>query len=106
MKYTIAVLAAAHADVEQIIDWLEERSKAGVIHWIESYEAALDVLTQEPERHALAPEASVLQRPVRQLLFRTRRGRRYRLIYLVDGMEVQILRVRTPSERPLDSSDI
>ncbi len=46
-----------------------------------------------------------VQLPIKQVFFRTRRGRSYRAIFLIVGDEVRILRVRGPGQDSIDSDE-
>ena len=43
---------------------------------------------------------------VRQALFKTRRGRIYRMLFTIVGNEVRILRVRGPGQAPVVADDV
>lgn len=106
MSFHVRVLTAAHRDADVITEWLMDRSLTGAEHWVDAYQSALVALRQTPDRHSLAPEAGVVEQPIRQFFFKTRFGRRYRLIFLIVGSEVRVLRVRAPGEAPLNEFDI
>jgi len=59
-----------------------------------------------PESYAQAPESLPLSRDLRQAFFKTRRGRRYRIVFEVNEQEVIILRVRGPAQAPLRRRDL
>jgi hypothetical protein len=44
--------------------------------------------------------------PVREVLFGTRKGLTYRIVFTVEDGEVQILRIRGPGQAPVDPSDL
>jgi plasmid stabilization system protein ParE len=105
MTYLVRVLPAAEQDLDLIVDRLSAKAVSGAAAWIEAYEHALNSLLQQPERNALAIEARRVRQPIREYLFKTRHGHRYRLIYLVVENEVRVLRIRAPGERLLRLSD-
>lgn len=105
MSYWIHVLPAAQGDLELIVDRLLARAVSAAANWIEAYEQALATLAEQPERHALSLESKRLRMPIRDLLFKTSQGQRYRLIYLVVGDEVRVLRVRAPGQPSLRKKD-
>jgi hypothetical protein len=77
------------------------RSPQGAISWTEAYLSAVRKLSVDPLRPALAPESREFEFELRQLLFRTRRGRTYRILYRVDSEGVEVLHVRGPGQRPI-----
>jgi hypothetical protein len=46
----------------------------------------------------LAPESAEVDYPVQQFLFKTPRGRKYRILYTIVGDEVRVLHVRGPGQ--------
>ena len=105
-RFQVILLRLAREDVDSIYEWLTERSPAGASRW---YSALLDAsksLETVPDRHALAPEASEVTEPVRQCLFRTRAGRLYRILFVIAGCEVRILRVRGPGQQLIATNDV
>jgi len=80
MKYQVVVLRQAEEDVQTIFDWLAKRSPAGARSWYKAFEGALDRLEDEAERFSSAPERQFFAEAIRQCLFKTRSGRRYRIL--------------------------
>lgn len=103
MTYEPFLLPRADADVESIIRFLAERSPQGAITWRERWEQVLDQLRTAPLECGLAPESADYDVDVRQLLFKTRRGRTYRALFTVVGRGVFILYVRAPGQNLLRS---
>ena len=106
MSFTVRTLPQAEFDAQQIYDWINERSPDGSRRWWEAFLVACDNLKQDPARYSLAPEARWCDREIRQLLFRTRRGRYYRLLYLIVEAEVRIIRVRGPGQPDLSPDEL
>lgn len=97
-SYKIAVLKPASHDVQEQFDYIRQRSPIGAEAWYEAYLAALERLKLDPLGPGAAPENYHVEDDVRQVLFTTRRGLPYRIIYTVVGNEVRILRVRGPGQ--------
>ena len=96
----------ASQDIRRIVRWLRKRSQKGAASWLRSmWQAALNI-AEDAERYGYASEADNLTEPVREALFKTRRGRRYRIIFVFTDSKVRILRVRRPGERPLRDRDL
>ncbi len=98
MSFSVEISDQAHADVQIIYDYIAERAPAGARRWYEAYQAALDKLEANANRHPLAPESNYFPDEVRQLLFKTRRGHRYRILYSLFGSRVVVLHVRGPGQ--------
>jgi len=92
---------AAKDDVRAILTWIEQRSPAGAEAWYGAWMDALRTLGERAEALAEAPESDDHAEPVRQLLFKTKRGRRYRALFVVRGDAAFVLHVRGPGQDTL-----
>jgi plasmid stabilization system protein ParE len=106
MAYTVRTLPRAEFDAQQIYDWIKEQSPQGAERWWWAFLDACDRLKQQPLSYALAPEAEWSDREVRQILFKTPRGRYYRALYVVVEDEVRVLRVRGPGQPDLQADEL
>jgi hypothetical protein len=106
VKFTVVVLRRAKVDAQGIYDWIAERSEQGAAQWARVYGEALLALRGNPDQHAISPESDALGISIRQSLFKTRRGRTYRLLYQIIGGEVRVLRVRGPGQAPITQDDV
>jgi plasmid stabilization system protein ParE len=106
MRYTVRTLPRAEFDAQQIYEWIRERSPEGARSWWFAFENACETLERDPNSYALAPEAEVTGRELRQMLFKTRRGRYYRALYVVIDDEVRIVRVRGPGQPDLMDDEL
>jgi plasmid stabilization system protein ParE len=106
MRYKIAILRRADADVQTIYNWLKKRSTDGAIRWLEAFRAAIQRLTADAATHAKGAESSKLRVDILECYFKTRHGRRYRIVYLIAGDHIRVLRVRGPGQRLLRRSDL
>jgi plasmid stabilization system protein ParE len=101
MNRPVRILNRARADVDEQFNWLVGRSLQGAISWYLAFGRAVDIMGASPESYPLAPESERLQCELRQALFKTRRGRNYRIIFQVNEDAVTILRVRGPAQAPM-----
>ena len=106
MSRTIRILERARADVDAIFNWIAPRSIRGSISWYLAFRRAIDRIGESPESFAEAAESHRLGRPLREALFKTRRGRTYRIVFEVSEAEILILRVRGPGQAPLRRRDL
>src|SRR4051794_16739043 len=106
MPYDVRVLPRAEFDLQQIYNWLGERSPEGARRWWLAFEEAVGRIKQQPSRPALAPESKWLDRELRQLLFKTAHGRYYRALYVIVETEVRIVRVRGPGQPELAAEEL
>jgi plasmid stabilization system protein ParE len=106
MSRTLRILERARADVDAIFNWLAPRSVRGSISWYLAFRRAIDRIGESPEGFAEAGESYRLGRPLREALFKTRRGRTYRIVFEMTETDVLILRVRGPGQAPLRRRDL
>jgi plasmid stabilization system protein ParE len=104
--YRVVILRRADADTNAIYVWLAKRSVAGAGRWYRAFLNAAASLSNNPFRCGSAPESVAVGYDVRQHLFKTPRGRKYRLLYLVTGDEVRVLRIRGPGQAPVTGADL
>jgi plasmid stabilization system protein ParE len=106
MTYSVRVLRRARDDVNAIFQWIHERSPAGAANWHAAWLEAADSIAVNPFHFALAAENDQFDYEVRERFFKTRRGRRYRIVFTIVESEVRILRVRGPGQRPLQADEV
>jgi len=56
------------------------------------------LLQDTADRHGLAPESAGHPFEIRQIAFRTRRGRGYRSLYTIQGNDVFVMHIRAPGQ--------
>jgi plasmid stabilization system protein ParE len=106
MPFSVRLLPRAENDVQHIFNWLSDRSPAGARYWWVAFDEACLRLAADPAIYPRAPEAELTGRNVRHMLFRTRKGRFYRLLYLTEGERITILRVRGRGQPELSDDEI
>lgn len=105
-RYVVRVSPVAEADVARIMSWLAGYSKQGAANWYASFCLAIQSIETHPTAYAVAAEAEVLGREFRERLFRTPRGRHYRLLYTIEGDEIRVFHVRGPGQPLLNNDDL
>ncbi len=88
----------AKRNVNTIYEWIAERSSAGANRWYRNLLDALDQLSNDAERYSEAPESDRFSETIRNLTFRMRSGRTYRLLFTISDDEVHVLFVRGPGQ--------
>jgi plasmid stabilization system protein ParE len=107
MSRIVRVLATAVADIDYMFGWLARRSPPGAVTWYAALSEALARISDSPDHYSLVAESSSRwNRRIQQALFKTTRGRRYRIIFEATDTEVRILRVRGPGQAPLRKRDL
>jgi plasmid stabilization system protein ParE len=106
MSRALRIVERARSDVDDIFNWLVHRSTRGAISWYLAFRQVIEEIASSPESFAEAPESHPLGRQLRQTLFKSRRGRVYRIIFEVSDTEIILLRVRGPGQSPLRRRDL
>ena len=108
MRYRVVIVAKAQRRMRDIHAWIDERSPQGADAWADALAAALERLATWPLSCGKAPESEAIGwgQEVRQVLFRTPKGRAYRMLFTIEGDEVLVLQVRGPGEAPVEPDDL
>ena len=106
MSLRLKILPRAEADAQSIFDFIRERSPEGANAWWTAFEDAAHRAIADATRFALAPENESLNLELRQVLFKTKRGRTYRFVFTIVDAELRILRVRGPGQPPLSLDEV
>jgi plasmid stabilization system protein ParE len=105
MSYQVTLLPEARQELATIFNWLSQRSPQGAQSWFNRFSEVLLTLEDAPLSFALAPESAFTSRDVRQLIFKTKHGRRYRVLFTVSGGNVHVLHVRGPGQDLVESAE-
>ncbi len=106
MTFDIRELPLAQADKRAIVEWIADRSRVGAKAWLEAYDQLIDRLETGADSFGWADENDRLDQDVRQGFFRTRRGRTYRVVFLIEDHTTYVLRIRGPGQAPLKTDDL
>jgi plasmid stabilization system protein ParE len=98
MKREVLLVRQAEADLDAILTWLRNRSSSGARNWLAALEAALHWLEANAASCPHAPEDDWFVEEIRDHLFKTKRGRPYRLLFTVAGKQVRVLHIRGPGQ--------
>jgi len=63
-------------------------------------------MQKQAHSFGLAYENDACEFDVRQALFKTRRGRVYRVLFFIEGEDVYILRVRGAGQAPVEPDEL
>lgn len=105
MKFRVRTLRRAEADIRSIARYIHERSSAGAAAWLTAVDQVCSHLSEFADGCGEAEENAHFELDVRQALFKTRRGRIYRLVFTIDDDEVRVLRVRGPGQAAIDPDE-
>lgn len=107
MADRVRLLRRARIDVQETTDWIAKRSKPGARSWVAALNRVLDSIDQYPESFAVAEEDYLFPfHTIREFYFKTRRGRKYRGLFVVIDDEKQVLRIRGSGQDLIGSDDV
>lgn len=106
MTWQVRELRKATTDKRLIFRWIYKRSPSGAAARLSAYDETVDRLKANAATFAEAEENPDLELDVKQALFKTRRGRIYRVLFLIQAGEVYILRVRGTGQAPVEADDL
>ena len=106
MTNRVILQNSARLDVEHIYDWIAARSQVGARRWYAAFLDAANSLADTYDSCGIAAEGEEIGREIRQRFFRTRRGRIYRILFLVVKDEVRLLRIRGPGQGPVGPDEM
>ena len=105
MIHSLVVLRRAWDDIRKIMRWLNRHSPSGMTRWRDALDDCMNEVVHDPHRFERATEKRLAPYNARQALFHTRRGNTYRVVFLIAGNEVRVLRIRGPGQRNLRERD-
>lgn len=105
MNYSVNFHPLAQLDYRHIYDYIMERSPDGAQRWDAALDQTIELLRKDPHIYGRIPEPVASDREYKQLLFKTKYGNRYRLVFAIEDDLVTILRIRGPGQTPIDSSE-
>jgi plasmid stabilization system protein ParE len=106
MTLKLKILPRAADDVQCIFDYLAKHSPQGAADWWDAFDSAAQEATRGLVEHPLAPENGSTPFELRQVIFKTRAGRRYRFVFTIVDNELRIVRVRGPGQPSLKSDEV
>ena len=106
MKYQIGLQVRAESDSNRIYLWLRSRSETGAGSWFTALLKRLNRLESDAPNCPRARESDRFTDDLREAYFKTRSGKRYRIIFTIMGSEVRVLRIRAPGQKLLRNEDL
>ena len=106
MSFAVSLTDGAKSDIAAILFWIRERSPMGAVAWNRSFQAVLDDIRERADRFGASPECDDHSELIRQAIFKTRRGRPYRALFIVRGQDAFIVHVRGPGQNILSAGEL
>lgn len=94
MSYSVFLTPRATREVDEILDWISERSPRGAMTWAARWDEVIDELGQRPDTFGIAPEGRGSGAEIRHVIFKTRHGNPYRALFVVHKDQVWVIHVR------------
>lgn len=82
--FRVVIQRRAELDVRRTLNWIERRSPQGAVAWLDEYDEAVERMRCNPFACPVLPQSDRLRMRVRFLMFQTRHGLKYSVLFLVD----------------------
>jgi hypothetical protein len=105
MTYRVQLQTLAIEDLRSAYLVAAGRAPTAAANWLGRFHVALQTLNQRPERCPLAPESRRCGVELREFLF-GKQPNAFRVVFIVDGEFVRILRFRRAQRRWLSRPEI
>lgn len=103
----VVLSQAAEADLDtNYLWWAKNRSAEQAGRWYGGILRAIYALSQDADRHPRAEEGHVTGRSIQELAFGLGRHPTHRVLFMVEGPTIKILRVRHVSQRALAADEL
>jgi plasmid stabilization system protein ParE len=106
MNFQVLLLPEAERDFDEILTWINRQSPEGALSWRRAWVKTIRELEQSADHCSVAPESSLYPQHIRHRVFRTRRGKPYRILLTIRGDIAYILHVRGPGQDIVDPDAI
>lgn len=98
MSTEVELSLRAEKDLDDILAWIASRSPQGARMWLARWKEVCRLLSEQPESCLLAPENSDHEEEIRHIVFKTRSGRKYRVLFVIRGNRVFVTNLRGPGQ--------
>jgi plasmid stabilization system protein ParE len=105
MTYRVILQRLAIEDLDDAFAWAAQKAPITAARRLGRFHAALQRLDSNPQRCPRAREQSKLDAELREVLF-GKRPNVYRVVFLIDGDTVRVLRIRRAQRQPLTRNEI
>ena len=105
MTFRVVIQRLAQNDLSTSYWRAANRAPVSAARWLDRFEKAIHSLKQTPQRCPLAREDSKVDVELRELLF----GKRpfvFRVLFVIDGDTVRVLRIRRAQRRYLTAAQL
>jgi len=105
MTFRVHLTFRAERDVDHILSFIVERSPQGAATWAARWHEVLQELSETANQKPIAPESEDHDHEIHHVVFKTRRGKAYRAIFIIQDDLVLITHVRGPGQDIVPPND-
>lgn len=105
MTYQVVLQRHARRDIWHSHAWIAERAPRAADRWLDKLQTEIATLEVAPERCPLVAVRHRLSCDVRELLY-GRKPHVFRIVFVIDGTLVRVLRIRRGQRRNLSAKDL
>ena len=107
MSYEVQLTPQARIELcNSALWWAEHRSTDQAAKWLEGFEAALRLLSENPERWPLAQENENVPLEIREMLFGIGRRKTHRAVFRIREDRVVVHAIRHLAQDALSAKDL
>lgn len=106
MKFEVRLAFRAEKDLASILVFLKSRSPKGAATWLARWQETCRAVSEDPQSCSLAPESVHHSEEIRQVVFKTRRGLPYRMLFVIRGDRILVTNLRGPGQDFVPSTDL
>lgn len=106
MTYQVTLLPRAKLQLyDSALWWAEHRSTEQASRWLDGFEAALQLLADNPERWPLAPEVDAVPFEIHEMTYGLGRRRTHRAVFEIREQKVIVYAIRHLAQDALTPDD-
>lgn len=98
MSFQVSLSDNARENVDAILTWIGQRSPQGAATWADRWDEVLESIAEFADSCSRAPESDYHNDDIRHKVFKTRRGKPYRALFVIRGDNVIVIHVRGPGQ--------
>lgn len=106
MAFRVELSRRAEQDLRTIVGWLSSLSITGAKTWLDRWDELLIDLESKADTCSPAPESSEDRETLFQEIFKTRKGKKYRVLFVMRNDQVLITNIRGPGQDLLEPEDV
>jgi len=107
VTFRVTITSKAQAELYgAALWWAEHRSAEQAFRWLEGFEAVLQSLAEDPERHGLAPESERFPFVLRQVVYGLGSKPTHRAVFRIREGEVIVYGIRHLAQRDITPEDV